>query len=127
MSHRWQILLEPGWPPETGIPWRLALEVDPRRLTVALGPRVRDVASLEVQSGAVARSFFEVAQVELEAAGAWLAGDEAGALLEQLAAGFHCDVLWTGDPVVQWTEAGWEAGHTLYLKVASLLGPPVGG
>ncbi len=98
------------------------MEVDPRRRVVRLGPRVPDAADLDVQSGAIARSFFEVAQVDLAAAGAWLGTDDAQALLDAVAAGFHCEILWTGDPSVSWTDDGWDAGRTVYLRVAALLG-----
>ena len=121
MPAPWEVFLEPGWPEPSGIPWRLAMEVDPRRRVVRLGPRVPDAADLDVQSGAIARSFFEVGQVDLTAAGAWVTTDEAQALLDTVAAGFHCEVLWTGDPSVTWSDEAWDAGRILYLRMAALL------
>ena len=124
MPHEaWQVVVEEGWPDAASARWRLALEVDPRSRTVTLGPRAERTGALDIQSGAVARSFFEAADVELSDAGAWLRGDEAEALLAELEAGFTCELLWTGDPVVNWSEAAWQAGAELYRQVQARLGP----
>lgn len=103
------------------VPHRLALEVDPRRLQVSLVSRVEGTGGLEIQSGAIARSFFELETGNLEAAARWLEGEEAQQLLETIQAGYHCELLWSGDPVVSWNEAAWEAGHRLYLQVGEHL------
>ncbi len=119
MSPPWQIDIETDWP--EGNDHRLAFEVDPRKRIVRLGPRVEGANSLEVQSGAVARSFFDVRNVSTAAASEWLRGEEAAALLEILAAGFTCDVLWSGDPVVTWSDTAWEAGSEMIQTLARLL------
>lgn len=113
--------LEEGWP-EDGLPWRLALEVDPRRRRVTLGPRMPGSGGLEVQAGAQARSFFERGRSELREAGEWLGGEEAGALLAELEAGFACETLWSGDLVATWSEEAWAAGRALYEGVDRRLG-----
>lgn len=115
----WQVVVDRDDPdPEA----TLALEVDPRARRVWLGLRVPGSGSLDVQRGAVARSHFDGRTGDLDAAGAWLAGDEATRLLDTVAAGFSCETLWTGDPVVAWTDAAWEAGHTVWMRVGTLLG-----
>lgn len=118
----WDIVVEEGWPEQPGIPWRVAMDVDPRAATVTLGARVPGTGSLEVQSGAVARTFFPVERGDLAAAAAWLRGEEAAACLAELAGGFTCHVLWSGDPVVTWSEEAWAAGNRLYQGVAARLG-----
>lgn len=119
MPRTWSVELDPPLPyPEA----RFALEVDPRRGIVRLGDRVPDTGDLEIQCGAIARSFFERAPVTTEAAVAWLAGEEAAALLAAIEAGFRCDTLWSGDLVVVWDDGAWEAGRTLYLRLEDLLG-----
>ncbi|GDX81873.1 hypothetical protein LBMAG42_36840 [Deltaproteobacteria bacterium] len=120
---RWEILLEEGWPTDVSTPYALALEVDPRARTARLAPRVVGADSLEVRSGAVSRSFFTCGPANLRPAGLWLDSAEGRALLDEVGAGFRCEVLWSGDPVVSWSEAAWEAGHTIYERVASLLEP----
>lgn len=101
--------------------WQLAMEVDPRRRRVSLGWRVVGGGSLDVQSGAIARSFFEVADPDCAAAAAWLRQPEAQALLEEVGAGYHCETLWTGDPVARWSEEAWAAGNQIYRRVEALL------
>lgn len=121
MLEPWQIRVE-DWPPATGkIPWRLALEVDPQRRQVCLGPRVEGSGDLEIQSGAVARSFFETSAIDRTAAAQWLQGEEALALLETLHAGFQCETLWTGDPVVHWSDEAWAAGHALWERISRFI------
>jgi hypothetical protein len=114
----WRVEVDPPLPyPEA----RFAMEVDPRRGIVRLGHRVPDTGDLEIQCGAIARSFFEQMPVTTDAAAAWLAGEEAAGLLATIEAGFSCDTLWSGDMVVTWSEGAWEAGRTLYLRVEALL------
>lgn len=101
---------------------RLAMEVDPRERLVRLGLRPVQGGSLDVQSGAVARSFFEADAADWRAAAAWLGTDEATALLETIAAGYTCDKLWTGDFVARWSDEAWEAGHTVWQRLGALIG-----
>ncbi|MSP57057.1 MAG: hypothetical protein EXR69_15880 [Myxococcales bacterium] len=122
----WTVHAETTWPVEDDVPRRLALDVDPRKLWVHLGPQVVGSASLDVQSGAIARSFYDGPGTEqasdLTEAVEWLRGPEAAALLDTIEAGFHCEVLWTGDPVASWTEAAWRAGHSLVTQVGARVG-----
>src|SRR5687768_15346391 len=105
----WRISAVEQWPESAPLPWRLAIEV---------GPRIEGTGGIEIQSGAVARSFFDAtAPVDLTAATRWLAGDEATALLDAVADGFSCEMLWTGDLSVSWSEAAWQAGHALIVRV----------
>lgn len=120
---QWEILLEEGWPTDASESYALALEVDPRARTARLGPRVVGASPLEVRSGAISRSFFECGPANLRPAGLWLDSPEGRALLDEVGVGFRCEVLWSGDPVASWSEAAWEAGHTIYTQVASLLEP----
>lgn len=120
MPEPWQIQVEEA-PPNSRIPWRLALEVDPRRRQVYLGPRVEGSGDLEIQSGAIARSFFETNAIDCVAAAQWLQGEEALALLETLYAGFQYDTLWTGDPVVHWSDEAWAAGHALWERISRFI------
>lgn len=101
---------------------RLAMDVDPRERVVRLGLRPAHGGTLDVQSGAVARSFFEASEADWHAASEWLASAEATALLETVAAGYTCDKLWTGDFVARWSDEAWEAGHTLWQRVAQTIG-----
>lgn len=117
MLEPWRIQVEDG-PTSNKIPWRLALEVDPQRRRVWLGPRVEGSGDLDIQSGAVARSFFETGPINVAAAAQWLQTEEALALLETLHAGFQCDTLWTGDPVVHWSDDAWAAGHALWERIS---------
>ena len=118
----WTIEIEAAWPELDAAFHRLALEVDPRRRVVRLGARVPHTGTLEVQSGAVSRSFFERGASELGAAGEWLRGEEAAVLLDTLADGYHHETLWSGDPVVTWSDEAWEAGRALYEAVEARLG-----
>ena len=118
----WTVEIEAVWPAVDVQFHRLALEVDPRRRVVRLGARVPNTGALDVQSGAVARSFYERGESELSAAGEWLRGPDAAELLEALAGGFHCETLWSGDPVVSWSDEAWEAGRALYEAVEARLG-----
>jgi hypothetical protein len=116
----WTILIEP-WPASSSIPLKAALEVDPRRKIARLCARVEGSDNLEVQSGAIARSFFETEARDFSKAGEWLKEPEATELLERIHAGYHCDTLWSGDPVASWSEDAWEAGHQLYQKLSILV------
>ncbi len=117
----WQVIVEEEWPAADGVPWRLALDVDPRRRTATLGARVPGVGGLELQSGAISRSFFDCGRRDLTDVATWLRAAGAQALLARVEAGFSCEVLWSGDPAVQWSEDAWEAGHALYQGAAALL------
>ncbi|MFZ5477560.1 MAG: hypothetical protein ACOZNI_12360 [Myxococcota bacterium] len=124
MSEPWRVTAVDRWP-DAPVERRLALEVDPRARAVWLGPRVEGTGGLEIQSGAVARSFFDLTvETDVSAAAAWLAGEEAKALLDTVAAGFACETLWTGDLSVSWSEEAWQAGHALIQRVAALIGAP---
>ncbi len=118
----WTLTVDTSWPPPDAVT-RLALDVDPRRRTLHLGPQVVGTGCLEIQSGAIARSFYACAEEDLAAASEWLAGDEAGALLDAIEAGFRCDLLWSGDPVVTWSDSAWEAGAALVAGVGARIGP----
>ncbi|MSQ02664.1 MAG: hypothetical protein EXR71_12375 [Myxococcales bacterium] len=122
--HPWQVIAEGEWPAADGLPWRLALDVDPRQRTVTLGARVPGVGGLELQSGAISRSFFECGARDLSSVATWLRTAPPQSLLARVEAGFSCDVLWSGDPVVVWSEDAWEAGHALYQGAAALLAEP---
>ena len=116
----WTVTLEAEWPVD-GLPWRLALEVNPRARTVCVGPRMPGTGGLEIQAGAAARSFYERGHSELRAAGEWLRGEEAQALLAELESGYQCETLWSGDLSATWTDEAWEAGRALYEGVAARL------
>lgn len=118
----WRVEIETEWPSIDAEFHRLALEIDPRNRIVRLGARIPHTGELDVQSGALARSFYERGAADLRAAAAWLATAEAEALLDEVAEGFHCETLWSGDPVVSWSEAAWEAGHAVYEAVGARLG-----
>jgi hypothetical protein len=120
----WRILVDDprSEPPDEH--WGFAMEVDPRRRTVRLGLRPFDGGSLEIQSGAVARTFFPVDRAEWVEAAAWLDTDEARGLLDAIAAGYACETLWTGDPVASWTEEAWAAGNAIYARISRILGVP---
>lgn len=119
----WRVVVETAVV-SSRIPHRLALEVDPRQRIVRVASRVEGSGDLQIQSGAVARSFFEMETGNLAAAGAFLASLEAQVLLEAIEDGYTCEILWTGDPVARWSDAAWEAGHALYQgTVVALLAP----
>jgi hypothetical protein len=90
---------------------------------VCLAERVPDTGDLDDASGAVARSFYPRRAGDIEPVLAWLRGEEAQSLLATIEAGYHCELLWSGDPVATWTGSAWEAGHQLYLRIEGLLGP----
>lgn len=118
----WTIEIEAGWPELDAAFHRLALEVDPRRRIVRLGARIPHTGALDVQSGALARSFYEARETDLTRAGEWLRSEEAAALLDTLEDGFQYETLWSGDPVVRWSDEAWEAGRALYEGVGVRLG-----
>ena len=115
----WSIVAEPCAAPDgTNGP---AMDVDPRRHTVRLGLRSLSGGGPEIASGAVARTFFSGEVRDWGGAEAWLRRPEAQALLEAIAGGQTVDVIWTGDLVVQWSEAALAAGRELHAGVEGAL------
>jgi hypothetical protein len=111
----WSIFAEPCEPPDgTNRP---AMDVDPRRYTVRLGLRALSGGGPEIASGAVARTFFAGDVNDWSRAESWLRGPEGQALLEAIASGHHVDVIWSGDLVVEWSEAALAAGRELHAGV----------
>jgi len=96
---------------------RPAMDVDPLRHTVRLGLRSLSGGGPEIASGAVARTFFSGDVSDWSRAESWLRGPEAHALLEAIAGGQDVDLVWTGDLVVQWSEAALSAGRELHARV----------
>ena len=115
----WSIVAEPCEPPDgTNRP---AMDVDPRRRTVRLGLRQLSGGGPEIASGAVARTFFSGHVSDWSKAESWLRGSEAEALLEAIAGGQHVDLVWSGDLVVDWSEAALAAGRELHAGVQRML------
>lgn len=115
----WSIFAEPCVPPDrTNQP---AMDVDPRQRTVRLGLRSLSGGGPEISSGAVARTFFSGEVRDWTGAESWLRGPEAQALLDAIAGGQHVDLIWTGDLVVQWSEAALAAGRELHAGVLRAL------
>jgi hypothetical protein len=111
----WSIAAEPAVPIDgTNGP---AMEVDPRRRTVRLGLRGVSGGGPEIASGAVVRTFFSGEVRDWSAAEAWLRSEEATALLDALAAGQDVHVVWSGDMVVEWSDAALAAGRELHAGV----------
>ena len=79
----------------------------------------RDVSA--IASGAVARTFFSGDASDWSRAESWLRGSEAQALLEAIAGGQHVDLVWSGDLVVEWSEAALAAGRELHAGVQRML------
>jgi hypothetical protein len=118
----WTILAEPGALGDgTNRP---AMDVDPRRRIVRLGLRMTSGGEQEITSGAVARTFFDGDVLDWSRAAEWLAGDDANALLDAIAAGHDVATLWTGDLVVTWSEQALAAGRELHGRVLSAVAPP---
>ena len=115
----WSIVAEPCAPPDgTNRP---AMDVDPRQRTVRLGLRSLSGGGPEIASGAVARTFFSGEVRDWGGAETWLRRPEAQALLEAIAAGQNVDLVWTGDLVVEWSEAALSAGRDLHAGVQRAL------
>ena len=93
------------------------MDVDPRARTVRLGLRSLSGGGPEISSGAVARTFFSGDVGDWSGAESWLRGPEAQVLLEAIAGGQDVDLIWTGDLVVQWSEAALSAGRALHAGV----------
>ena len=115
----WSIVAEPLERPDgTNRP---AMDVDPRRRTVRLGLRQVSGGGPEIASGAIARTFFSADVSDWSRAETWLRGTEAQALLEAIAGGQRVDLIWSGDLVVEWSEAGLAAGRELHAGVQRAL------
>jgi len=115
----WSIVAEPFERPDgTNRP---AMDVDPRRRTVCLGLRQLSGGGPEIASGAVARTFFSGDVSDWSRAESWLRGAEAQELLEAIAGGQHVDLIWSGDLVVEWSEAALAAGRALHAGVQRML------
>jgi hypothetical protein len=115
----WSIVADPYEPPDgTNRP---AMDVDPRRRTVRLGLRPLSGGGPEIASGAVARTFFSGHGRDWSPAEAWLRGAQAQALLEAIAGGQRVDMIWSGDLVVEWSEAALAAGRELHAGVQRAL------
>jgi hypothetical protein len=71
---------------------------------------------------AVARTFFSEEVSDWSCAESWLRGPEAHALLEAIAGGQNVDLIWTGDFVVEWSEAALSAGRELHAGVQRAVG-----
>ena len=111
----WSIVAEPCSAPDgTNRP---AMDVDPQRRTVRLGLRSLSGGGPEIASGAVARTFFSGEVRDWSEAESWLRGPEAQALLEAVASGQDVHLVWTGDLVVEWSEAALSAGRELHAGV----------
>lgn len=117
----WQVLPEAPRQTVVSSTQRLAMDLDPRNRTIRLGLRIVTGGHSDISSGAVSRSFFSAEHAEWHQAAAWLAGDEATALLAVIAAGYHCEMRWTGDQEVIWSDEAWRAGARLYQQVATLI------
>jgi hypothetical protein len=111
----WSIFAEPS--EHRDATNRPAMDVDPRRQTVRLGLRSLSGGGPEIASGAIARTFFSGDVSDWSRAESWLRGSEAQALLEAIARGHHVDVMWSGDLVVEWSEAALAAGRELHAGV----------
>jgi hypothetical protein len=116
----WSIVAEPCAPADGTN--RAAMDVDPLRHTVRLGLRSVSGGGPEIASGAVARTFFSEEVSDWSCAESWLRGPEAHALLEAIAGGQNVDLIWTGDFVVEWSEAALSAGRELHAGVQRAVG-----
>jgi hypothetical protein len=115
----WSIVAEPCAPPDgTNRP---AMDVDPLHHVVRLGLRSLSGGGPEIASGAIARSFFSGDVSGWGTAESWLRGPEAQALLEAIGGGQTVDLIWSGDLVVQWSEAALAAGRELHAGVERTL------
>jgi hypothetical protein len=114
----WQIRIDEGTVATATM--ALAVDVDPRTRTLSLGLRPRTGGGPEIASGAVARTFLEVDAVSWESAIAWLAGEEAAALLARMEAGYEVETLWTGDLLASWSEDAFAAGAAMVARIAEL-------
>ena len=115
----WSIVAEPCERPDGTN--RAAMDVDPRRRIVRLGLRQLSGGGPEIASGAVARTFFSGDVTDWSRAESWLRGPEAQALLEAVGSGQRVDLIWSGDLVVEWSEAGLAAGRELHEGVQRAL------
>ena len=98
------------------------MEVDARYQKMHLGRFIVGSSSHEIQSGIVARSYFEgMFNADPRAAGEWLAGAEAAELFALIDEGYVYDKMWSGDSVATWSQSAWDAGRELYMRVADLL------
>ncbi len=106
---------------------RLAMDLDPRKRTVRLHLAIVTGGSLDVRSGAVARSFIDAPRASWGPAVAWLRGPEARVLLDTIAAGYTCELRWTGDADVTWSDDAWQAGAAVLARVIALACPDGSG
>jgi hypothetical protein len=115
----WSVVAEPFELPDgTNRP---AMDVDPRRRTVRLGLRQVSGGGPEIASGAIARTFLSGDGSDWSRAETWLQSSEAQALLEAIAGGQRVDLIWSGDLVVEWSEAALAAGRELHAGVERAL------
>lgn len=117
----WRVLADAPHQSVTDDTRRLAMDLDPRNRTIRLGLRIVSGGQPDVSSGAISRSFFPAEHADWDAAVRWIQGEEAGALLALIEAGYRCEMGWTGDQQVSWSEEAWAAGATLYRGIARLI------
>jgi len=99
----------------------LTMDVDPALRRIRLGCSLRCGGTNELGHGAVARMPFSAEASDWERAAVWLRAPEAQALLERVAAGHTCEVLWSGDRVGRWSEDALAALRALHAAIAGRL------
>ena len=88
---------------------RWSLRIDPRVHVVVVEPVVVGVPSSEIGLQAVFQRYLDGRPDEQ--ALAWLASDDAAALLARVEEGYEASMTWSGDTIGRWTEDAWAAAE----------------
>ena len=99
----------------------LAMDMDPRQPTIALGARHVSGGGPELWHGAILREFFDGRGADWRPALAWLRGPEAAPLLAAVIEGYEAQLVWTGDWVGRWTPDARAASAAVHRQIAALL------
>jgi hypothetical protein len=102
----------------------LAMDMDPRQPSIALGARHVSGGGPELWHGAILRAFFDGRAADWRPVMAWLRGPAAAPLLAAVMAGYEAQLVWTGDWVGRWTPDAKAAAVAVHARVATLLTQP---
>ncbi len=97
----------------------LAMDLDPRVPSLHLGVRILSGGTPDVRCGAVYRRFFPGARADWSASLDWLTRPPATDLLAAILAGYHAELLWSGDCFVRWTPAALAAAERLHTELSA--------